>query len=108
MDLTGQTRLSLAVSAPWVDTEIGGDFFYVSGRTDAAIDRHDVLRAWWGPGGINDLIDISQFDDGPLYLRLGLFSDATVDERRRVCRQRPDQLRQHRPTAVGVRRSSPI
>ena len=62
----------------WVDTQLNSDFFYVSGRADAAITGSDELRAWWGKGGINDVIDLSQFDDGPVHLRFGLSSDGTT------------------------------
>ncbi|MEO8694220.1 MAG: S8 family serine peptidase, partial [Acidimicrobiales bacterium] len=76
VNLTGQKGCRLQYPLV-VDAETGSDFFYVSGRADAAITSSDLLRAWWGYGGVNDVIDISQFDGGPLYLRFGLDSDAS-------------------------------
>ena len=41
---------------------------------------------------LNDVIDISRFDGGPLYLRFGLASDDANRRRRRLRRQRPRHL----------------
>ena len=73
-NLTGQHGCRLQYPA-YLATEFGFDLFYVSGRTNTAFDNGDVLRGWWGTGGIADVVDISQFDGGPLYLRFGLSSD---------------------------------
>ena len=74
VNLTGQKgcRLQYPLS---VDTQVNSDLFYVSGRADAAISSSDLLRGWWGYGDIDDVVDISQFDGGPLYLRFGLTTD---------------------------------
>ncbi|HUP74942.1 MAG TPA: S8 family serine peptidase [Acidimicrobiales bacterium] len=93
LNLAGQKGCRLQYSA-YIDvySEFGNDFFYVSGSADAAIIGSDVLRAWWGTGGVDDVIDISDFDDGPLYLRFGLSTDEDiardgvyVDDIRVVC-----------------------
>jgi subtilisin family serine protease len=74
VNLAGQQGCLLQYPA-YISTEYGFDRFYVSGRTNPSFDNGDILRAWWGTGGVNDVIDISPFDGGPLYLRFGLASD---------------------------------
>ena len=74
VNLAGEKGCRLQYPA-YIDTEFGFDRFYVAGRADAAINSGDILRTWWGTGGVNDVIDVSRFDNGPLYLRFGLSSD---------------------------------
>jgi subtilisin family serine protease len=63
----------------WVDTEPLYDTFYVSARADSAFGEADKRQIWWGTGGVNDIVDVSSFGGGNLYLRFGVTSDVTVN-----------------------------
>ncbi|MEO5841949.1 MAG: S8 family serine peptidase, partial [Acidimicrobiales bacterium] len=53
-----------------------GDGFRVWTRPDANFDSSNVRQNWSGTGFVDNAIDLDALSGGPLYLRLGLFSDA--------------------------------
>ena len=57
----------------------GGDVFRVWARSDTAFNNSNYEQGWYGTGFVDNVVDLNAFNGGPVYLRLGLFSDGVAE-----------------------------